>query len=573
LNGIGEFFRTLGAARLAAMGAVAAALIFFFLFIIARVSAPAMAPLFTELTLDDSARIVRELETQGTQYEIRNDGATIMIPKDKVARTRMRLAETGLPRGGSVGYEIFDRTDTLGTTSFVQNVNHVRALEGELSRTIRSIDRIAAARVHLVIPERQLFARDRQEPSASIVLQVRGSLEMSQVRAIRHLVASAVRGLKAERISIVDERGQLLADGSGDGAGGISGLEERNSAFERKLKQQIDAIVTSVVGANRARVTVSAELDYSRVQQTSDSFDPDGRVVRSTQTREEQSATGSNAGGDGVSVSNEIPGNNQQRNQQQPQQNAQPRDNARKTEEVVNYEITRTTRTETLEPGRVKRISVAVLVDGTYTKGNNNEVAYQPRSKEDLDRIAALVRSAIGFNEKRGDMIEVVNLRFAEPAVIAQSTGEGGFLSMFRFTTDDIMRSVEIGVMLILGLLVLLFVVRPLVRRVITPDERAAAAAGAANTSAGPTVQTQVLAPPPQTVVVQTVAPPIAPQVVQIQQAPLPPSDHPAARLIESAQIMGEAHQKSMQKVGELVQSNPQETVSVIRQWMNERTL
>ena len=574
LNGIGEFFRTLGAARLAAMGAVAAALIFFFLFIIARVSAPAMAPLFTELTLDDSARIVRELEAQGTPYEIKGEGATILIPKDKVARTRMRLAETGLPRGGSVGYEIFDRTDTLGTTSFVQNVNHVRALEGELSRTIRSIDRIAAARVHLVIPERQLFARDRQEPSASIVLQVRGSLEMSQVRAIRHLVASAVRGLKAERISIVDERGQLLADGSGGEAGGISGLEERNTAFERKLKQQIDAIVTSVVGANRARVTVSAELDYSRIQQTSDSFDPDGRVVRSTQTREEQSATGSNAGGEGVSVSNEIPGNNQQRNQQQPQQTAQARDNARKTEEVVNYEITRTTRTETLEPGRVKRISVAVLVDGTYTKGNNNEVAYQPRTKEDLDRIAALVRSAIGFNEKRGDMIEVVNLRFAEPTVIAQSAGEGGFLSMFRFTTDDIMRSVEIGVMLILGLLVLLFVVRPLVRRVIAPDERAAAAAAAAgNTSAAPSITTQVLAPPQQTVVVQTVAPPLAPQVVQIQQAPLPPADHPASRLIESAQIMGEAHQKSMQKVGELVQSNPQETVSVIRQWMNERTL
>ncbi len=570
MNGIGEFFRKLGAARLAAMGAVAAALVFFFLFIIARVSAPVMAPLFTELTLDDSARIVRELETQGTPYEIKNDGATILIPKDKVARSRMRLAETGLPRGGSVGYEIFDRTDTLGTTSFVQNVNHVRALEGELARTIRSIDRIAAARVHLVIPERQLFTRDRQEPSASIVLQVRGSLEMSQVRAIRHLVASAVRGLKTERISIVDERGQLLADGSGDTTGGISGLEERNAAFERKLKQQIDAIVTSVVGANRARVTVSAELDYSRIQQTSDSFDPEGRVVRSTQTREEQSATGAGSTNDGVTVANEIPGG-QQRGQQQPQQNAQPRDNARKTEEVVNYEITRTTRTETLEPGRVKRISVAVLVDGTYAKGNNNnEVTYQPRSKEDLERITALVRSAIGFNEKRGDMIEVVNLRFAEPTVIAQTTGETGFLSLLRFTTDDIMRSIEIGVMLILGLLVVLFVVRPLVRRVITPDE-SANAAGANNAITSATATAAL--PQPTVIVQQTVSPPLAPQVVQVQQAPLPPSDHPASRLIESAQIMGEAHQKSMQKVGELVQSNPQETVSVIRQWMNERTL
>jgi flagellar M-ring protein FliF len=545
LNGIIEFVRTLGAARLAAMGAVAAALIFFFLFIIARATAPGMAPLFTELTLDDSSRIVRELETQGIPYEIKGDGATIMIPKDRVARTRMRLAETGLPRGGSVGYEIFDRTDTLGTTSFVQNVNHVRALEGELSRTIRSIDRIAAARVHLVIPERQLFTRDRQEPSASIVLQVRGSLEMSQVRAIRHLVASAVRGLKAERISIVDERGQLLADGSSDStSAGISGFDERNTAFERRLRDQIDGIVTSVVGANRSRITVSAELDYTRIQQTSDSFDPETRVVRSTQTREEQTTTASTANNDGVTVANELPGNQQRNQQQQPQQ--QPRDNARKTEEVVNYEITRTTRTETLEPGRVKRISVAVLVDGNYTK-TGNEMAYAPRTKEDLERIAALVRSAIGFNEKRGDMVEVVNLRFAEPAVIPQAAADSGFLSMLRFTTDDIMRSIEIGVMLILGLLVLLFVVRPLVRRVITPDE-----------SAMP-----VLIP---------VAPAIAPPAPEVSHEPRKAdSDSPAAKLIESAQIMGEAHQKSMQKVGELVQGNPQETAAVIRQWMNEK--
>lgn len=568
MNGIAEFVRTLGAARLAAMGAVAAALIFFFIFIMARVTAPTMAPLFTELTLDDSSRIVRELETQGVQYEIKNDGATILIPKDKVARTRMRLAETGLPRGGSVGYEIFDRTDTLGTTSFVQNVNHVRALEGELSRTIRAIDRIAAARVHLVIPERQLFTRDRQEPSASIVLQVRGALEMSQVRAIRHLVASAVRGLKTERISIVDERGQLLADGSGETTSGITGIEERNAAYERKLKEQVDAIVTSVVGANRARVTISAEMDYTRVQQTSDSFDPESRVVRSTQTREEQSTTASTTNNDGVTVANELPGNNQQRNQQQPQQNQQPRDNARKTEEVVNYEITRTTRTETQEPGRVKRISVAVLVDGTYTKGNNNEVTYAPRSKEDLERITALVRSAIGFNEKRGDMIEVVNLRFAEPAAMPQAAADTGFLSMLRFTTDDIMRFVEIGVMLILGLLVLLFVIRPLVRRVITPEEGSAAAI----TQTGNTIATPALAAPGVPGQVMQ-APPLAPNAAGQQQAPLPRSDHPAARLIESAQIMGEAHQKSMQKVGELVQSNPQETVSVLRQWMNERTV
>jgi flagellar M-ring protein FliF len=151
-------------------------------------------PLFTDLTYDDSASIIKDLERQGVQYSLKNDGAIIMVPKDNVARLRMKLAESGLPKGGGVGYEIFDKADALGSTSFIQNINKLRALEGELSRTIRSIDRVEAARVHLVLPDRPLFSRDKIEPSASIVLKVRGQLEHSQVRAIRHLVATAVNG-------------------------------------------------------------------------------------------------------------------------------------------------------------------------------------------------------------------------------------------------------------------------------------------------------------------------------------------------------------------------------------------
>src|SRR5690606_16200441 len=260
----------------------------FFIVVGMRVTAPTMAPLFTELSMEDSNRVVKELESQGIPFELRGDGSTVLIPKDQVTRARMRLAEAGLPRGGSVGYEIFDKSDTLGTTSFVQNVNHLRALEGELARTIQSLDRVSAARVHLVIPERQLFQRDRQEPSASIVLRVRSQLEQAQVRAIRHLAASAVRGLKPERVSIVDEQGRLLADGVGASEAGIAPmLDERNFSYEQRLKNQLESIVTSIVGPGRARVTVAAELDYTRIQQTSDRFDPESRVVRSTQSREE----------------------------------------------------------------------------------------------------------------------------------------------------------------------------------------------------------------------------------------------------------------------------------------------
>ena len=557
MNGLVEFVRTLGAARLAAMAAVTVALVGFFVVVGMRVSAPSMAPLFTELSLEDSSRVVQELESQGIPFELRGDGSTILIPKDNVTRARMRLAESGLPRGGSVGYEIFDKSDTLGTTSFVQNVNHLRALEGELARTIRSLDRVAAARVHLVIPERQLFQRDRQEPSASIVLRVKSQLEQQQVRAIRHLAATAVRGLKPERVSIVDEQGRLLADGVGSQAGVSPLMDERNVSYEQRIKQQLESVVSSIVGPGRARVTVAAEMDYTRVQQTSDRYDPESRVVRSTQNREEQAQSDQAAQDGGVSVGNQLPGGTAANAQQQQQPNGN-RDSNRKSEEVVNYEISRTTRTEVIEPGRVKRLSVAVLVDGTYAKSqNNNETTYAPRPQEELDRITALVRSAVGFDEARGDRVEVVNLRFAEVAGTPQIAGEdGGFMDMLRFTTDDIMHAINLAVVAILSLLVLLFVVRPLVRRVVTPDESART--------------TLPLALADQAHIQAAGA--ALPAVPSQPLAPLTRPENLTTRQIDFAQLQGEVHQQSIQKVGELASRNPYETVSILRQWMHEKT-
>src|SRR5580693_4400076 len=360
-----------------AMVAVTAALIGFFAFVIMRVTTPQMTTLFTDLSLEDSNAVIKDLERQAIPFEIRNDGAIILVPKDKVTRLRMKLAEGGLPKGGGVGYEIFDKSDALGTTSFVQNINHLRALEGELARTIRAIDRIQAARVHLVLPERPLFARETPEPSASIVVRVRGTLEPQQIRAIRHLVASAVNGLKPQRVSIVDEAGRLLADGSGTDDFGEVSADERRASFEKRLRDQVEAIVSSVVGPGRARIQVSADFDFNRITETSDKFDPEGRVVRSSQTREETSATESRD--NQVPVGNEIPGGGNQRQQQgaAPDANAQPRDQNKKSEEIVNYEISKTTKTEVIEGGRINRISVAVLVDGVYGKDNKGDIVYQ----------------------------------------------------------------------------------------------------------------------------------------------------------------------------------------------------
>ncbi|HEX5507751.1 MAG TPA: flagellar basal-body MS-ring/collar protein FliF, partial [Pseudolabrys sp.] len=492
-------------------------------------------------------------------------------------RLRMKLAEDGLPKGGGVGYEIFDKSDALGATTFIQNINHLRALEGELARTIRTLDRVEAARVHLVLPERPLFSREKADASASIVLKVRGQLEPQQVRAIRHLVATAVSGLKPERISVVDESGRLLADGAEqDNALSGTTADERKAAFERRMREQVEAIVNSVVGPGHARVEINADFDLNRVTQTSDKYDPDGRVVRSSQTREESSST-SDGKSDQVTIGNELPGA-----QQKPGgSGAAPREENRKTEETVNYEISRVTKTEVTEAGRVNRISAAVLVDGTYGKDAKGAVTYQPRSKEEIDRIAALVRTAIGYDQKRGDQVEVVNLRFAEPTPVS-ADAPSGWMSYLQFTKDDIMHGIELGVMAILSIIVLLLVVRPLVRRIVTPEGMEAGSAGAAAAAAGGAAGS-VAAGPGQggTVAVGggvTISGGAAgsitntggPNVSIVGGNESVAISNRTSAMIDVAQVQGQVHAQSVQKVGELADKNPHEAVSIIRSWLHE---
>ena len=588
MQGFFDFVKSLGAARLAAMAAVTLSLIGFFSFVMIRMTTPQMVPLFTDLALDDSAAIVKDLDRQAITYEIKGNGTSILVPKEKVGRLRMKLAESGLPKGGGVGYEIFDKSDALGATTFIQNINKLRALEGELARTIRALDRVEAARVHLVLPDRPLFSRDKVEASASIVLKVRGELEQQQVRAIRHLVASAVNGLKPERISVVDETGRLLADGaSSDNPFGGGGGDERKLAYENRLRREVETIVNSIVGPGHARVQITADFDLNRITQTSDKYDPDSRVVRSSQTREEQSGSSDSVGGP-VSVGNNLPGaggnGNGNRNGND-SNNAGKSDTSRKTEEIVNNEISRTTKTEVTEAGRVNRISAAVLVDGIYTRNDKGEMVYAPRSKEEIDRIAALVRTAIGFDAKRGDQLEVVNLRFAEPTPqpISQPTG---WMSYLQFTKDDIMRGAETGVMLLLGFVVVLMVVRPLVRRVVTP-EGAEAIRGAAGAKIGPG---GVLVDARGQPIVDARGNPIIPAGSMIVSGDGAGSiitgsgpsvsivggneqvsiSNRTSAMIDVAKVQGQVHAQSIEKVGELAEKNPHEAVSIIRNWLHE---
>ena len=272
------------------------------------------------------------------------------------------------------------------------------------------------------------------------------------------------------------------------------------------------------------------------ISQTSDRFDPEGRVLRSSQTREESSATAESSGQ--VTVGNELPGNQAQGTA------PTARDQSKKTEETNNYEISRTTKTEVTEAGRVNRISVAVLVDGSYVKNEKGEMVYQERSKEQLDRIATLVRSAIGFEQKRGDQVEVVNLKFAEAPAVAPLAEPTGLLGMLQFTKDDVMYVIELGVMMLLGLVVLFMVVRPLVKRIIASE---------------------VMSSPTE-----------MPALTDASAAPAPtgqslvPSPNATSQMIDVAQVQGQVHAQSVHRVGALAEQNPNETASIIRQWLTE---
>ncbi len=541
MDNLTQLINRIGLPRLAAMATVAVLMLGFFGFLMMRAQTPNLAPLYTGLSLEDSSAIVAELQTQNVPFELRGEGDTILVPRDQITTLRMNLAGSGLPQRGQVGYEIFDEQSTLGATSFVQNINNVRALEGELARTISSLTRIKSARVHLVLPERELFRRERKDPSASIVLSVRGELSSSEIRAVQHLVASAIEGLTPTRVSIVDDQGNLLASGTEDGDSALAGeADERTLGYENRLRTRVEDMLANIVGAGRARVEVAAEIDYNRSTTTEEKFDPEGQVVRSTQIRESENLT---AGADGqVTVANELPGASQNAGA------TGPTDQGSTSEEVTNYEISKTTQTAVTEAGAVKRLSVAVVVDGVYTTDPQGNSTYTPRSADEVAQILTLVRSAVGYSEARGDTVQVVNLQFAErPELAAPGTdGAGGLLD---FTRDDLMNGAEMAVTLLIALALVFFVMRPLLKKVLTPETKPLALPSAAELGHHGVLSANG-------------------QVISDQPAEEEPRDKTPA-WVANAKSMGETQLQTLKTVGTLVEENPRQAALIVRDWLS----
>jgi len=444
---------------------------------------PDMQVLFTNLNGEDAAAIIDKLKETKVPYETAGGGATVLVPSAQVHDLRLQLATQGLPHGGGVGYEIFDRT-SIGMSEFVQKLNFRRALQGELARTIAQMPEVERARVHLAIPERRLFANEQDKARASVIVSLRNghTLAKAQVQGVIHLVSSSVEGLQARDVTVVDGHGHLLSTTVTDDTAGLTNTQlEYQRNIEKDIETRIQTMLERIVGLNKAVVRVSSLVDFRKVETTEERYDPNSQVVRSEQRGQEKSngANGLVGGVPGVQ-SNVPPGADQD-----PTQTSSS--NSLTKNETVNYEISRTV-SKIVEPvGAIQKLSVAVLVDGIYEapKAGDGEPAdkaaaesarkYSPRSEEDMKRIEDIVKKAMGYSAERQDQVQVVNVQFGFGP-------EESHLSTVEAVADapkPWLPYLRYGVGALLFVMILFFVVRPLIAMLGASAEAAGASAAA----------------------------------------------------------------------------------------------
>jgi flagellar M-ring protein FliF len=547
LNQILAALQRFGIGRLAAILGIGAGVAAALFFVTSGLGQP-KALLYSNLDIKEAGSITQALDQANIKYEVKGDGSTIMVPRDQVASTRLMLSSKGLPTAASVGYEIFDNASAMGQTDFVQQLNRQRALEGELGRTIMSLDGITAARVHLVLPKRQLFEEEAEQPSASVSIGVGGREPSSdQVRAMQNLVSGAVPNLKPNRVTVIDQHAKTL---SGGDTGMAAEADGRKSEVEQRIAKQVKGLVEGIVGAGKARVNVSADVDLAHVTEQKKSFDPDGQVVRSESTTDENSKEGSGASDGQTSAVANIPGGAKIGGN-----NDSTGSNSGRQESTTNYEITETTRTSVQEPGQVKKISVAVAVDGVTAPADKKGKpgAYTPRSAAEMANIEQLVQAAVGYDKDRGDQVKVVNVRFPS---VDDAQGVTAASPLMGFDKNDIMRAAELIVMAVVAVLMMLFIVRPLLR--------GAMGGGGPMALLGPQGGRLTTGLDGQTLQITT-------DPVTGQQMALPaPGNEQLEQKIDIARIEGQVKASSVKRVAEFVDKHPEESVSIIRTWLHE---
>ncbi|MCF8480240.1 MAG: flagellar M-ring protein FliF [Rhodospirillum sp.] len=550
MNNLVQTLRNLGPVQLAAIAGAGIAIIGMIIYFASQFSSAQMDLLYGDLAPSDAKGIISQLEEQNIPYQMADEGKSILVPSNQVLKLRVQMAEMAMPTGATVGYELFDNSSALGSTQFTQNINMVRALEGELSRTIRSIDGVEGTRVHLVLPRREPFTREQVDPSASVVVRMKGRrLQAGQVVAIQNLVAASVPSMQPSQVAIIDERGNLLTK-SADETGSLAAAEqdERRKTEERRLARAIETLLERTVGVGKVRAEVVAEMDFNRTVINKETFDPDGQVLRSSTTVDESNKSSDTV--ESVSVAQNLPDGTFNNNGGAPTSST----TENRTEETVNYEITKMVTNEIKEAGEIRRLSVAVMVDGVTNTDANGDKTWDPRPEEEMTKINALVRSAMGFDATRGDQIEVVNMRFADTEDLF---AEEDIWRFAGFTKDEIFQIGQGAGILIVALLVILLVVRPLVTRAFENMP--------SGDQAGGGLLTAEMGGAPQ-----LTGPGGVPMPAGMMGVPDEIED--AEELIDIDKVEGRVKASSLRKIGEIVDKHPEEALSIIRNWLYQES-
>ena len=552
--GIGRLTAILGAG--AGVAAVLAA-------VLLHVGQEPEALLYSNLDLKEASQITADLDQAGIKYSTKGDGSTIMVDRGAVDKAKLLLAGKGLPTSGGVGYEIFDNAPTLGQTEFVQNLDNQRALEGELGRTIRTIRGISSARVHLVMPKRELFEDEAAKPTASVVVGLAGpDLGGEQVRVIRNLIASAVPNLKVSDVTVADDRGHALALGGEDDSN-LSGVDAQHKGeVEESLRKRLQSVVETITGPGAARVMVTASLDPTSMTQEKLAYDPDGSVVHTTQTSESKDQNSDPSVNGATTATNNIPGG------QGGTTGGSSTSTSGQQTETTQYDTSSTKTTTVTAPGEIKKLSVSVAVDDldVPSKDGKTPDTFQKRTDADMQKIHDLVAAAAGIDTTRGDQLQVINVRFDHNI---DGAGTAGKKSMFDFDKDDLMRAAEMAVLFVVALLTIFMVARPLLKFI--NGGGATSYLAAANSGGALAMPGGAAAPGMGGAALAGVAAGSSPLsisgggggggVVPVQEA---------EQRIDIARIEGQVKASSVKKVSEFVDRHPEESVSILRGWLHD---
>lgn len=533
MNNFIQSIKNLSPGRLASIAAIVIFLISFFVYLATKLNTGDYAVLYTDLEMEDAKQIVQHLETANIKYRLTKNGTEILVPEEDVNKMRIDTADLAMAsKGSNVGYEIFDNTDALGSTNFVQNVNLIRALEGELARTIRSVDHIKSARVHLVLPKREMFSREEQMPTASVVIKTDGGkLSLESIHSIQQLIAAAVPKLDVKNVSIVDSAGNLLTNNFEDEeAVTVANNEALRLEQERKMSLQVQNLLEKSVGEGKVRAQVNLDMDFDQIVTNEEIYDPDSQVVRSQATVTDNSTTDNVE--QPVSVAQNIP------NSDMVAAGTGSVSRKSRTEETVNYEISKVVRNKVKNSGTIKRLGVAVIVDGIYERNAEGKVVYRDRTPEEMEQIRSLVKSAVGFDAERGDMVEVANMKFASNQPEIEEVNE---VLIMGFTKDELIRIAEgIGVAIV-AILVILLVIRPLINNAFETNT-----ANGEGRLLGDNAEEDNL----------------------LLSNFLNEEDGEIDELINMNKIDGRIKVSSLKKINDIVEKNPDAAVNIIRGWL-----